>query len=141
MPDENDDLMKRVAEITGSPFTPKATAPTTARGTYDRSGIADVLRQAGWDEKDIPEMSAIGMAESSGKVDAYNPGVGAGGRPTKEKSVGLFQINTLAHPEYDARRLATDPVYNAQAAYDIHYRKGQGRRAWEPTPMAGTRNI
>src|ERR1019366_10543421 len=35
-----------------------------------------------------------------------------------ERSFGLWQINTLAHPNYDEASLL-DPTYNAQAAYQI----------------------
>ena len=51
------------------------------------------------------------MAESGGNPDAVGD-VALGG------SIGLWQIYTVAHPEYDAQRL-TDPPYNAQAAYAI----------------------
>jgi hypothetical protein len=98
------------------------------KGVLSQDEVADTLRQAGWDEKHIPLMSAIGMGESEGKVGAFNPGVGAGGRPTKEKSYGLFQVNALAHPEYDTNKLRTDPVYNAQAALNIF--KKEGLKAW-----------
>ena len=101
--------------------------PPKKRGTLAQTDLEDTLRRAGWDEKHVPIMSAIGMAESSGRSDAYNPGVGHGGRPTKEKSVGLWQVNTLAHPQYDKEKLK-DPDYNAKAALDIF--KKQGLKAW-----------
>jgi hypothetical protein len=93
----------------------------------NQSELADTLRQAGWNEKDIPVMSAIGMAESSGNPMAVNPGIGAGGKKTNEYSIGPWQINTLAHPQYDKEQLK-DPLYNAKAALDVFNK--QGLRAW-----------
>jgi len=110
------------------PKKPKAVKPTSSvapKQALTQSELEEVLRQAGWDEKHIPKMSAIGMAEAAhtpdgrAKVDSYNPGIGHGGKPTKERSYGLWQINMI-DPErqrkYDKNRLASDPVYNAQVA-------------------------
>lgn len=106
-----------------------STRPTN-KSAYSQSELEDILRQAGWDEDKIPMMSAIGMAESSGKASAYNPGIGPGGRKTKEQSIGLWQINMLPSlgRNYDRRRLAEDPVYNAKVAKDIFNQ--QGLKAW-----------
>lgn len=84
--------------------------------------IQSVLLQAGWpnDPALLQTMSAIAYGESSGNTDALN----SSGR---EYSVGLFQINLDAHPEYsEADR--RDPVRNAQAALAIY--NGQGFNAW-----------
>ena len=62
--------------------------------------------------------AAIAMAESRGNPAASNvvtdplPGNGP------ERAFGLWQINTLAHPNYDETSLL-DPTYNAKAAFDI----------------------
>lgn len=73
-------------------------------------------------------MAAIGLAESrEGDPNAINPGVGAGGRPTKEYSVGLWQINTLVHKNYSVEQLK-NPQINAKEAVRIY--KAQGLRAW-----------
>jgi hypothetical protein len=66
-------------------------------------------------------MSAIGMAESSGRTNALN------NRPGREYSVGLWQINLLAHREY-TRPQMEDPLQNARAALAIYRR--EGLRAW-----------
>ncbi len=92
---------------------------------YTLEQLKQILRQAGWPEELIPTMAAIGMAESSGNPNAYNPG--APGQRIPERSVGIWQINTLAHTEFSVAALR-DPVYNAKAALAV-YRK-QGFRAW-----------
>lgn len=58
--------------------------------------------------------TAIALAESGGQTDAINPGTAA----IKEYSVGLWQINILAHPQYNAT-LLRDPVQNANAMFAI----------------------
>ena len=86
-----------------------------------QSQLQQILRQAGWPEDLIPLMAAIGMAESSGRTDALN------NRPGREYSVGLWQINLLAHREYTQPQME-DPVQNARAALAIYRR--EGLRAW-----------
>lgn len=71
--------------------------------------------------------AAVAMAESKGDPNAANvvtdplPGNGP------ERSFGLWQINTLAHPAYDETSLLT-PSYNAMAAFQI----SAGGRDWKP---------
>ena len=48
-------------------------------------------------------------------------------RPGREYSVGLWQINLLAHREYTQSQME-DPVQNARAALAIYRR--EGLRAW-----------
>lgn len=65
--------------------------------------------------------AAIAMAESGGNPAAVANTTGQTNLPagtTQENSIGLWQINTLAHPTYNATQL-TDPTYNAQAAFAI----------------------
>ncbi|TXH51787.1 MAG: hypothetical protein E6Q97_17690, partial [Desulfurellales bacterium] len=118
MPDELDDLLAEADKVLGTktPKRPRSNDPYEA-----------ALRRNGAPESLIPTMVAIGWAESSGNNRAINPGVGAGGKKTKEYSVGPWQVNTLAHPQYDKNQL-TDWDYNAKAALDIY--KKQGLRAW-----------
>src|SRR5690242_19203494 len=66
-------------------------------------------------------MAAIGMAESSGRTNALN------NRPGHEYSVGIWQVNLFAHPEYTAARMQ-DPLENARAALAIYRR--EGLQAW-----------
>lgn len=71
--------------------------------------------------------AAVAMAESKGNPSATNivtnPAPGNG----PERSFGLWQINTLAHPSYDETSLL-DPTYNAQAAFAISH----GGMVWKP---------
>ena len=94
---------------------------------YTQDELEDSLRQAGWEERYIPTMSAIGMAESTltpdgrAKVNSFNPGVGAGGKKTIEKSYGNWQINmhpSLRRP-YDIKKLTSNPTYNAEVALEL----------------------
>jgi hypothetical protein len=64
--------------------------------------------------------SAVAMAESGGDPEAHGD-VDLGG------SIGLWQVYTVAHPEYDPDQL-TDPLYNAKAAFAI----SQGGKSWTP---------
>jgi len=80
----------------------------------------DQLRQlaanAGFPDPNVA--AAIAMAESGGNPNATNivtnplPGNGP------ERSFGLWQINTLAHPNYNESQLL-DPAYNASAAFSV----------------------
>jgi hypothetical protein len=69
--------------------------------------------------------AAIAMAESGGDPSVThivaNPAPGYG----PERSFGLWQINTLAWPQYDEGSLL-DATYNGQAAYAI----SKGGRDW-----------
>lgn len=130
-----DAVAKSLLDSVASPDTPKA-APTN-RKSLSQGELEDTLRQAGWAEKYVPKMAAIGMAESSrtpdGRaiVNSFNPGVGHGGVATNEKSYGNWQINMVdpaRQRKYDKTRLATDPVYNARVAKDLFdERQASGR--------------
>lgn len=133
-----DDLLEKLSKITGRP-TPKIKplgAPEQDQTSLSQDDLEEVLRRAGWPERLVPTMGAIGMAESAltddgrAKIDSYNPGFGRGGKRTIEQSIGPWQINM--HPSlgrtYDRTRLASDPVYNAKVALDIYNR--QGLNAW-----------
>jgi hypothetical protein len=71
--------------------------------------------------------AAVAMAESKGNPSATaivtDPAPGDG----PERSFGLWQINTLAHPSYN-ESLLLDPTYNAQAAFAI----SSGGQNWKP---------
>ena len=94
---------------------------------------ANVLRQAGFKESEIPTMVAIGMGESGLRPDAHNPRY-------PDDSYGLFQINMLDEPGYElgkerrtryglrSNEQLKDPLTNAKAALDIRNRQGLG--AW-----------
>lgn len=57
---------------------------------------------------------AIAMAESGGKLTAHNPGSAT----DREDSYGLWQINILAHPNFNKAQLYT-ASYNATAMYQV----------------------
>lgn len=69
---------------------------------------------------DPPLAAAIAFAESGGDVGVVGD-VSLGG------SIGLWQIFTKAHPNYDPAKL-TDPDYNAKAAFAI----SGGGKNWHP---------
>lgn len=83
--------------------------------------------------------AAIAIAESDGnpsssnvvtaaQAAAYNAQHPTGPRHAPERSFGLWQVNTLAHQEYDERRLL-EPEYNARAALVVS-KSGTDFRAW-----------
>lgn len=63
--------------------------------------------------------AAVALAESGGVTGAIN-------RSAREYSVGLWQINTMAHP-YTADAMK-NPQYNAMAAFTI----SRGGTDWRP---------
>lgn len=85
--------------------------------------MQSALRAAGWPDSLIVTMGAIGQAESSGWTGAVNDN-----RP-REYSVGVWQINLLAHPQYSEAQM-NDPAQNAAAALAVY--QVQGLRAWGP---------
>lgn len=82
--------------------------------SYSLAQIQSLLRQAGWPENQIVRAAAIVKYESGGNPNAINNG-SAG---TNEHSVGLLQINTLAHHGYTIAQLE-DPITNLQIALSI----------------------
>ena len=76
------------------------------------SQIRDLAASTGFSDPDTA--AAIAMAESSGNPDA----VGDLSITPPYGSVGLWQINVKAHPQYDPQSLH-DPNYNAQAALAV----------------------
>lgn len=107
---------------------PKPTPTRPAPSIYTRPDLENILRQAGWPEEHVPYMTEMALKESSGNPGATRVRRAGEGQRLPESSYGLWQINTLAHPQYDPQKLATDPVYNAKAALDVY--KKQGFNAW-----------
>jgi hypothetical protein len=81
-----------------------------------RAEVRALTVLAGFQDPDVA--TAIALAESGGVPGA----LGDGG-----VSIGLFQINTRAHPTYAIEDLK-NPVKNVAAAYAI----SQGGRNWKP---------
>jgi hypothetical protein len=87
--------------------------------------LRELARAAGF--VDVDTAAAIAYAESRGDPHAARivtrPGPGFG----KERSFGLWQINTLANPQFDEAKLF-DPAYAAAAAFQV----SQGGTNWSP---------
>jgi Lysozyme like domain len=88
--------------------------------TLSPSEIQAYAANAGFSGDDLTTAQAIALAESSGNPAA----IGDNGN-----SVGLFQINLPAHPEYSGIDL-TDPQANADAAYNIFEAAGSTFSPW-----------
>ena len=80
-------------------------------GTLNASQIRSLAAAAGFSGSNLDTAVAIALAESSGNTAAI-------GDPTLGVSVGLWQINLKAHPEYTKQQLL-DPQANANAAYAV----------------------
>jgi hypothetical protein len=88
------------------------------------SQIAQYAANAGFSGSALNTAVAVALAESSG-----NPNVIGDTNLTPGGSVGLWQINLAAHPEYDASSLM-DPQANADAAFDIYQQAGGSFTPW-----------
>lgn len=93
---------------------------------YTKAGLEALWALAGGDAADADVASAVALAESKGDPDALDNTSSPGqpnykppsGNASPEFSVGLWQINWLAHPNYDVSELP-NPLYNATAAVEI----------------------
>jgi Lysozyme like domain len=102
--------------------TTAVTAPLL--GIQSASDISGYAETAGWTDSDLQVAVAIALAESGGDPNAVGDlNITPGG------SIGLWQINLQAHPEYDAQSL-TDPQTNANAAYAIYQAAGNTFSPW-----------
>jgi soluble lytic murein transglycosylase-like protein len=84
--------------------------------------IAGVASNAGFSGVDLITAVAIAYAESSGNPNAV-------GDVTLGRSIGLWQINLAAHPEYSEDSLY-DPQTNANAAFAIYQAAGDSFSPW-----------
>jgi soluble lytic murein transglycosylase-like protein len=84
--------------------------------------IPGYARAAGFSGGDLAIAIAIAFAESSGNPDAV-------GDLDLGRSIGLWQINLAAHPEYTEEELY-DPQTNANAAFTIYRQAGNSFRPW-----------
>jgi hypothetical protein len=96
--------------------------------------IAGYAANAGFTGPDLQVAVAVALAESGG-----NPSVTGDLSITPGGSVGLWQINLKAHPEYTAAQLM-DPQTNANAAYAIYAAAGNQFTPWTTynSPPQGT---
>jgi hypothetical protein len=81
---------------------------------------------AGWTSDHAHVAARIAWRESRGnpRATAIVTRPRPGNLP--ERSFGLWQVNTLASPQYDEAALL-DPAYNARAAYELWHAHG-----WRP---------
>lgn len=104
------------------PRAPKPRAPAPRPPSTGRklalSELRELAARAGFPDPNTA--AAIAMVESSGDPLAKNIS-------PREQSYGLWQINVLAHPQYDPNALF-DPTFNAQAALAI----SSGGSNWHP---------
>lgn len=84
--------------------------------------IVKLLRAQGFRGVDLAIGLAVALAESGGRVGVVSP-------PNRGGTVdrGLFQINS-SHTQFDAKRLVSDPAYNAAAARAVW--DAQGWSGW-----------
>ncbi len=99
-----------------------------AGGTLSPQQIAQYAYNAGFRGKALDQAVQIALAESAGRVDAYNPELGAG---TKKGSGsrGLWQIYGAAHPWANSSAVF-DPQANANAAYRVFVEAGNRFTPW-----------
>jgi hypothetical protein len=93
-------------------------------GNLSADQIAGYAANAGFQGEDLTTAVAVALAESSG-----NPAAVGDLNLTPGGSVGLWQINLKAHPQY-ANVDLTDPQTNANAAYSIYAAAGQSFSPW-----------
>jgi Lysozyme like domain len=105
--------------------------PATRKKRLSRDELEELARRAGFDD---PVFAAsIALRESGGDPSAVNDTRGRTDLPpgtTNEHSIGLWQINLLAWPQYTKDELL-DPEKNARAAREIQRRQG-----WAPWSTA-----
>lgn len=83
--------------------------------SLSKAAVLEITTAAGFPDPKLA--AAIAFAESGGSTGAVN-------RTSRELSVGLFQINTLAHP-YSITDMK-DPKLNAHAAFTL----SKGGKDW-----------
>ncbi len=88
------------------------------------SDLVSLAQGAGFSGANAYVAAAIAMAESSGQSSVIGDlNITPGG------SVGLWQINLQAHPEYSASDLM-DPQSNADAAFAVYQAAGNSFAPW-----------
>lgn len=87
-------------------------------GNQNYAQLQALASNAGFTGDDVNTAAAIALAESSG-----NPAAVGDLNLTPGGSIGLWQINLKAHPEYTAAQL-TDPATNAAAAFSVYQAAG-----------------
>lgn len=104
--------------LIGEEFMPKAA------GSFSYLDLVSLAQSAGFAGADAYIAAAIALAESSGDPNAVGDL-----ELTPGGSIGLWQINLKAHPEYNAQEL-TNPQTNAAAAFAIYQQRGNSFLPW-----------
>lgn len=97
---------------------------STLSGNLTAAQIAVYAANAGFTGTNLQTAVAIALAESSG-----NPNANGDTNLTPGGSVGLWQINLAAHPEFAGENLY-DPQTNANAAFSVWQAAGNSFTPW-----------
>jgi len=127
-------------------FIKTAQRAASGKGSAAPSGgantayLASLWIQAGGDPAVAPTAAAIAMAESGGRVDAWNP-------KGKDRSAGLWQINYYGDMRKSRTRqfgppelLRRDPLANARAAVAIYKSAGNSFSPWSTYTSGAYKN-
>jgi soluble lytic murein transglycosylase-like protein len=101
-----------------------AVSSATGLGVLSQSDVMNYAQTAGFSGDDLNTAVAIAQAESS-----FNPNAVGDLNITPGGSIGLWQVNLKAHPEYTAAQLQ-DAQTNANAAYAIYQAAGNAFSPW-----------
>ena len=103
-----------------------STAVAPRKGSVHIDDVVRVCIDAGFKGENLVKAVAIAKAESSRGLPGewYNPNCRYA--TSREVSLGLFQINSMVHHQFDKEQLY-DPSYNAEAAYAL-----SGGRNFQP---------
>jgi hypothetical protein len=104
-------------------------------GNLGADQIAGYASNAGFQGSDLVMSVAVALAESGG-----NPAAVGDINITPGGSVGLWQINLKAHPEYAGIDL-TSPQNNADAAYRVYRNAGSNFSPWSAYNNGSTSNF
>lgn len=105
--------------------TPRATS-TPSGGTLSTEQLVAIAKQAGFNEKNAVIAAAVAKGESGGDSSTDTVKSGLDPQMKNEYSIGLWQINWLAHKDGTLKKMGVtnpdqlrDPLTNAKAAYLI----------------------
>jgi len=117
-----------VALVLGAAVANADTTREKARRKLSRGELVKLARDVGF--PDAQYAADIAMRESGGDPMALND------NPPIERSIGLWQINTLVHKKYSLEEL-TNPRRNAEYAYELSKRG----RDWGPWATSKRRPV
>jgi hypothetical protein len=109
--------------------------PKTKRKRLSLADLRQLALDAGFAGDDATTAAGLAMRESGGDPSVVHDTRGRTDLPagtTNEYSIGLWQINVLSSPQYQAGWLK-DPRNNAKAAHDLFLRAG-----WQPWRLPNT---